>query len=640
MNKKWQAGGVLAAFCFVESVCAWGHASPLEQEVHEADENFATLNVAGQEAIRHRDYVLAEHKFREARASAFAAGHPEFVREMDARRAAMYINDNEPSRAVLILSPYIKPGVDKYMLSDYLLALRLTNQPKEAVKVFTEYVRDWQDFPTYGLQSMGDLYLRQRKYNKAAEVYAHILSREKMEDVPYVQLGYALALARQGKTGRAAVAYQKMANLSPRYNNAIAGDGAAFIAEGRVGLARKLFASLGITEHEREYWLLRYAQELVQAGQDYGNDAVNFKRDERLANRSYYHEAAKILRQLIHSQDEDIAHEAQAAMAVNKMHNELLADSRRGLQDMLDKDNEDMLALAARGEYERLQLHNLKAGYSSSLDDKRNREQTANIDYDSYWGRNFYLSQEYARHWLQDDDDNVAFGESATGLRKKFVWGEIAGEWIRYDGARAKNGYSLSVEYDFNDVTHLDYQVGRRLHDHAGTVREGIRENYQEVSVLHQLTPQTTLQGSYQWADLTDQNKYREYDAGLAHLLQIKHNYSDRLQLNYSHSKYKREMWSYDSPQRRVEYTAGFRREWNLPQKGVTWQWQSNLNWSQDNDERMGFSPYTRLAYKKEFPHNQSLELGGTYRKYYRRTGQNPRRRDGYALDISYNWGW
>ncbi len=640
MKKKWQAGSALAALCFMESVCAWGQASPIEQGANKEDKDFVLLNQAGQEAIRHRDYVLAEHRFREARESAMAADRSDFVRDMDARRAAMYINDGEPSRAVLILSPYIKTGVDKYMLSDYLLALRMTNQPKEAVKIFEEYVQDWQEFPVYGLQSMGDLYLRQGKYNRACAVYEHILTREKMENVPYVQLGYALALARQGKRGKAAEAYRKMANLSPRYNNVIAGDGAAFIAEGRVGLARKLFAYLGTTEPEREYWQLQYAQSLVQAGRDYDNNALNFKRDERLADRSYYHEAAKLLRQLIHSQDEDIAHEAQAAIAVNKMHNELLADSRRGLQDMLDKDNDDMLALAAGGEYERLQLYNLQAGYESSLDDKRNREQTASIDYDSYWGQNFYLSREYARHWLQDDGRSATFWESTIGLRKKYDWGEIAGEGIRYDGAGVKSGYSLSAGYDFSDVTHLHYQLGRRLHNHAGTVREGIRENYQEISVLHQLTPQTSLQGSYQWANLTDQNEYWEYNVGLNHLVQIKHNYSDRLQLSYGHSKYEREIWFYDSPWRRVEYMAGWVRKWNLPRKNVTWQWQSNLSWSRDNDERMSFSPAMRLAYRKEFPHNQSLELGGTYRKYYRQTGQSKRRHDGYALDISYNWGW
>lgn len=640
MNRAWQAGSILAGLCLVEGVCSLGQAAPMMNDAKPAVVDFASLNAAGQEAIRQRDYVLAERNFRQAKDAAMAAGRPDWVKEMDARRAAMYINDGEPSRAVLILSPYIESGVDRFVLSDYLLALRLTNQPKEAVKVFEQYVTDWQNFPVYGLQCMGDLYLRQRNYHQAGEVYAHILSREKAVDVPYVQLGYALALARQGKQGQAAEAYRKIANLAPRYNNAIAGDGAAFIAEGRIGLARKLFASLGTTSQEREIYQLRYAQALVNAGQDYDNEAMNFKRDERLSDRSYYHEAAKILRQLVKSENKEIAHEAKTAMAANKMHNELLADSRRGLRELLAEDHDDMGVQAVQSEYERLRLHSLTAVYENALDNRRSREQKIGLVYDSYWGNNVYVNREYARHFLQDDDDKAAFWQSNTGLRKKFDWGEIGGSWIRYDGAGVKSGYNLSLGFDFSDVTKLECEAGRRLHSHTGAVLERIRENYQEVSLTHQLTPQTSIQGSVAWAQLTDKNRYREYGASLNHILQLKHNYSDRLQVGYSRGKFAREAWAYDSPWRRDEYTLSFARKWNLPKKEVTWQWQTNLNWGRDNNEVMGYSPYMRLLYKKGFKHNQNLTIGGTYRRYYRQTGNNRHHRDGYGAEISYNWEW
>ena len=640
MNMGGQAVGLLAGMCAIESVCALGQAAPATNADMVEGNGFASFNAAGQEAIRQHDYVLAERNFQKAKEAALQAGKPELVRDMDARRAAMYINDSEPSRAVLILGPYIKPGVNKFILSDYLMALRLTNQPKEAAKVFDQYVTDWQSFPVYGLQSMGDMYLRQRKYRQAAEIYMHILSREKVADVPYVQLGYALALARQGKQRQAAAAYQKAANLAPRYNNAIAGDGIAFIAEGRVGLARKLFASLGNNDRERDLYQLRYAQALVNANQDYDNEAVNFKRDERLSGRSYYHEAARILRRLSKSQNEDIAHEAKVAMAANKMNNELLADSRRGLRELLAKDHDDMAAQAVQGEYERLRMHSLTTAYENTLDNRRAREQKVSLGYDSYWGHNFYVNREYARRFLQDDDDKAAFWQSTSSLRRAFDWGELGGSWLRYDGAGVKSGYSLSCGLDFSDVTKMELEAGRRLHGNTGAVLAGIRENYQELSLTHQLTPQTSLQGDISWAQLTDENRYREYGIEIRHLLQVKHNYSDRLQAGYSRGQYARDVWTYDSPWRRDEYTLSFIRKWNLPRKAVSWRWQSNLNWSRDNDESMGFSPYMRLIYQKGFKHNQNLTVGATYRRYYRQTDNNGRHRDGYGAEISYNWEW
>ena len=636
MNVCWQSGGILTGLCLMESVCCVGLAAP----INDVGGELATLNEAGQASIRQRDYVAAERYFRQAREKAELMGRMDFVEEMDARRAAMYINDGEPSRAVFILQPYIKQGVNKFILSDFLMALRAANQPQEVIKVFHEHVNNWQEFPVYGLQIVGDVYLRQGKYKEACTVYEHILSREKVEDVPYVQLGYAYALVHRGKNKEAVAAYAKTANLAPRYNNIIVGDAEAFIAEGRVGLARRMFALLGKDDREKEAYQLQYAQCLVNVGKEYENESQNFRRDEYMTNRSYYHEASNILGRLAQSQDEEIAHEAQVTQAANDIHNDLLAGSHKRLQEMLDEDSDDMLALASMGEYEQVQLHSLTTAYENSVDDKGNREQSLSLSFESYLGQDFYGTIESSRNWLQDDDRRKAYWENSLGLRKKFSWGEIGGEWIRYDGTHAKNGYSLFTEFEFSDVTKLTFAFGRRLHEHVGTVEAGIRENYRQVTLNHNLTRKTSLNGHYLWADLTDGNKYTEYGININHLLQVKHNYSDRLLASYSHGKYDQEVWLYDSPWRRDDYSVGFSRKWNLPQRSESWQWLMNLSWGRDNDERMGFAPNMRLEYVKDLPHNQQLKVGATLYKYFRQPEVDRRRSTGYLVDVSYNWGW
>lgn len=636
MNVYWQSGGILTGLCLMESVCCVGLAAP----INDVGGELATLNEAGQASIRQRDYVAAERYFRQAREKAELMGRMDFVEEMDARRAAMYINDGEPSRAVFILQPYIKPGVNKFILSDFLMALRAANQPQEVIKVFHEHVNNWQEFPVYGLQIVGDVYLRQGKYKEACTIYEHILSREKVADVPYVQLGYAYALAHQEKNKEAVAAYEKVANMAPRYNNIIVGDGEAFIAEGRVGIARRMFALLGKDDREKELYQLLYAQCLVNVGKDYENESQNFRRDEYMTNRSYYHEASNILGRLAKSQDEELAHEAQVTQAANDIHNDLLAGSHKRLQEMLDEDSDDMLALAAMGEYEQVQLHSLTTSYENSVDDKGNREQSLGLSFETYLGQDFYGTIESSRNWLQDDDRRKAYWENSLGLRKKFSWGEIGGDWIRYDGTPAGNGYSLFTEFEFSDVTKLAFAFGRRLHEHVGTVEAGIRENYRQVTLSHNLTRKTSLSGHYLWADLTDGNKYKEYGINLNHLLQVKHNYSDRLLASYSHGKYDQEVWLYDSPWRRDDYTVGFSRKWNLPQRSETWQWLMNLSWGRDNDERMGFAPNMRLEYVKDLPRNQQLKVGATLYKYFRQPENDRRRSTGYLVDVSYNWGW
>ena len=188
---------LLAGLMLVESICMPVYAAAVNDENGEALQDMDSLNRLGQEAIKRQDYAEAENYFRRAREEAERNGSRDFIKEMDARRAAMYINSNEPSRAEIILAPYLGKGMDMYMLSDYLMALRFNNKPEEAMAVFERYVTDWSSMPVYGLQNAGDIYLRQKRYEKARDIYLHILTREKAEDVPFVQRWRGSAMIRR-----------------------------------------------------------------------------------------------------------------------------------------------------------------------------------------------------------------------------------------------------------------------------------------------------------------------------------------------------------------------------------------------------------------------------------------------------------
>lgn len=638
MKKHWSRLGVVTSLCLVGSF-SWAQAAPVDGTAV-ATENFAELNGEGQAAILRHDYVAAEGYFREAREAALQCERLDLVTEMDARRAARYINEGEASRALFILEPYIKPGVNKFMLADYLMALRLCNQPKKVISVYQEYVPDPQEFPSYGLQTVGDVCLHQGKYRQAIKAYEEVLKRDQPEQVPYVQLGYAYCLGRLDKKAEALAAYEKVANLNDRLNNFICMDGEGFLAMGRVNLARRMFALLGKDEKEREKYSLRYAQALVEANKDFQDQTMNFRRDEILANRSYEHEADKLLRKLEQSEDEDVANEARTARAANLLHEELYADSRRKLAEAMEEDTADMAAQAAYGEYERTKFNSLSAVYENNVDNKRNHQQSAGLSYDGYLGANFFLEGGFARKWMSDDVIRESFWQSNLGLRKQFENWSLKGEWLGYCSTEAKNGFGVALSYDFNDVTKLTYGMGRRLHEHAAAVRAGIREDYHEVALSHQLNHLTSLEGSYNWSKMTDDNKYKGYSLALSHLLRVKHNFSDRLMLSYEHSGYDFAA-AYDSPLRRVDYGLTFTRKWNLPKQNATLAWQTGLSWGKDDDERTEFVPSVGLNYVREFPHNQQLQVGAIYYRYFNQVNEGiNRRKDGCSLNVSYNWRW
>ena len=369
---------------------------------------------------------------------------------------------------------------------------------------------------------------------------------------------------------------------------------------------------------------LRYAQELIAASQD----------------QKTYHQAARILRRLSGSQDAKIRHDAAVCQAANNLRHGLLANTRQTYLDLLAQNPMDADALALQAEYERLPLHCLSSYYHSQSDEKRNNKQAAGITYDSYWGHNFYLSRDYSQHHLTANGHSASYLASVSELKRQFAWGSISGAISSYFKANAKSGGRLALTYEPADSSELLLEAGRRLHEHAGTVRSGIRETYQGLTFKHDLTAKTTFVLGAESAELTDQNAYREYRAKLIQRLQKRHNYQDALQLTGSSRHYDHEQISYDAPRRRLEYAAGFSRQWNSARKSARFTWQTLLGRQRDNEERPSFTPAVHLEYRRDFRHHQNLTIDSTYKRYLHQPADSHRRHESCSLGIRYAWCW
>ena len=590
-----------------------------------------------------KDYVAAEQNFAQARQLATAAGDKgiRFVRDMDARRAALYIQQGEYDRSVIILRPYVEKGTASVrMLSDYLMALRFDNRAREAKLVFRQKCPDWSKMPAYGLQTMGDLYLRAGRYRQAHALYAYILQKN---DIDYVRLGDAYALAMLGHDQAAVAQYAAAVKRYPNRQPAVAGDAAAFLQQGRLGMARQLFNLLGTTPAERENWQLQYGQQLTDVADDLRNAQLNFKRDERLDGRSYYHEADKVLRPLLNSSSKDIRQSAAADLALNKLHKGLFASVDHQLAALLDSPSaDDPVIMAVSGENERRQEHALDSYYRARLDNKRNHESDFGLSYTNYLGQNWYAMAGYGYSWLQDGQNHAQYAHGDVGLSWHYDRGQVDVTYDRFGSGWDLNGYTLFMSYEPNDVAVLSFGLGHRPHAHAGAIAQHIDENYHTISWDQILGSRWRFGADYEWDNLSDGNDYWSYGVNFVDEMSQRHNYRDNLLLGYNYGHYDQQTDGYDSPYRRIDYGFGFSRKWNLPQHNRSWEWINMLSWGHDDDEGMGFSPYTRVEWTQALQEGQSLTIGAQYNWYFNQiaTTDQSRRNNGYLVDVNYSLGW
>ncbi len=609
----------------------------------EPQQAYRTAYEQGLSDMGRKGYVAAEHDFAQARQLAMVSGKVEtgFVKDMDARRAALYIQQGEYDRSVIILRPYVENGTASMrMISDYLMALRFDNRAKEAELVFSQKCPDWSKMPAYGLQTMGDLYLRAGKYRQAHTLYAYILQKN---DIDYVRLGDAYALAMLGNDQAAVAQYADSVKRYPKRQAAVAGDAAAFLQQGRLGMARKLFNLLGTTPAERENWQLQYGQQLTDVADDLRNAKLNFRRDERLDGRSYYHEADRVLRPLLNSSSKDIQQSAAAALAMNKLNKGLFASADHQLAALLDSSSADEpVVMAVSGENERRQEHALGSYYRTRLDNKRNHESDLGLSYTNYLGQNWYAMAGYGYSWLQDGQNHAQYAHGDAGLSWHYDRGQMDMTYDRFGSGWDLNGYTLSMSYEPNDAAVFSFGLGHRPHAHAGAVAQHIAENYHTLSWDQILGSRWRFGADYEWDNLSDGNDYWSYGGNFVDEMSQQHNYRDNLLLGYSYGHYDQQVDGYDSPYRRIDYGVGFSRKWNLSQHERFWEWINMLSWGHDNDEGTGFSPYTRLEWTQSMHAGQLLTLGVQYNWYFNQiaTTDESRRNNGFLFDVNYSLGW
>ncbi len=588
-------------------------------------------------AMQRNDFIAAEEEFAAAKEAA-PESQPDYARDVDAQRAAMYIQRREDDRAVNILRPYVIQGrATPNMFSDYLTALRFDNKQKEAVAAFRAYGSDWSGLPVYGLQNMADLYLRTGKYREAEALYTYILTRQ---DIGYVRMGRAYCLEQLGREQAALDEYRTVVEKYPALQNAVAVDGTTFLNTGKIHIARQLYQLLGNTEAEKNAYQLRYAQALSGIDRDTGSESMNFRQAELLQNREYYHEAQSVFARL--AKLPAFETEAKAGLAHNKIRKGLFADGEKILDELNQKDSVNAKTYAANMANDRKMTASLRTYFETGVDYRRNRTEETGVEYQAYLGGNLYGSLGMSHYSLDDDDTHSAYNRRTEGISYRFDRGQLDLGCEHYSGPASLDGLMAGFSYEFNDVGNLAFAMGRRPHTTAAAVRSGIDERYYSLRWEQLLTNRLQLGFEYDWSSLSDTNRYRRYALDGTWLLGAGTAYRDNLLFNFSRGMYEWTSDEYDSPERRIDFAAGFSRKWNIPARERTWEWITMLGWGHDNNEGNGFEPMTRLEFTQNLKANQRLVIGAEY-SWHKIAAENSdmqRRKNGYLFDVNYYLEW
>ena len=599
---------------------------------------------AGVAALERHDDVTAEACFARAVAEVPVEDRERFRFDVDAKRAALYIKNGEPERAETILAPYVQAGTDNLkVVSDYLMALRMEGKPQEAMAYFEAHFpteADWSKLPVYGLQNMGDIYLRQGKWRQAHVLYTYTLPQS---DNDFVRMGDAYALGHLGQKTEALEAYQMVIERNPVRRVIVPMDAAAFLQEGDLAFARKMFDLLGTTPEEREQVQLQYAETLLDVQNQTIADAKRqFLRDERLAGRDYHHEIDKVLAPLLQSKNEDVRTKALALKAQNQLQRGAIASAEETLASSLAQDAEEPATFRAGSGLSTTQRHALTVTAGENVDTDTNHYRDVGVDYRQYLGSNLYAL--VGTGWSHNEDDDVtgAYVESYAGFDWRQPWGFFQLTYDRADGDIEQNGYDATLHYDCNDITGLEFEAGRHPYDAARAVRAGIYRDAYALRFDHLLTNRWRLGLAGEWADLSDGNDW--WSLGLATSLGLghRHNFRDQLLASYRYSHYDEQVDLYNSPNRRVEYAFGCSRKWQLPRLRASWELIPMLGWNQEDGTGTEFSPTLRLVYRRDFAHYQSLALGLQYdwQQHDPDRANADHQKSGYSVDVSYDIGW
>lgn len=505
----------------------------------------------------------------------------------------------------------------------YLVSLFKQGQYVETVQFFEKLGLDWQKLPAEGLQAAGDAYFRLQKYQEARTVYEFLLADN--ADFPYAKISYAYCLLKLGQGSAALTIYSAVAQESPQLHRLLAEEGKNLIANGKRTEARQLFALLGRTAQEKAHYQYIFAEALAE-----GN----------LVDDGYYHESMAIFRQVAATS----CLEAQGLLGMlkNKVRKGLYADSEKIMRQVAALEGAEKELAAAQSFVTKYRRQGNAFSYAHlNRDYKGNDLVELSQSVEQYQGHNTYGLGDMGFIKYKDAGGKVILRRMGVGVNHRFDQGHLIiwGHALR--GTQEAEFLSVKGHYEFSDKAQLGYVLGRRPYLAVGAIKRDISENYYHFNYQQRINEKTSVEASYEYSKLSDQNNWHSYGLRLKHNLELSYSQQKHLLLKYQRGSFAEEKPWYESPYLRLSYGAGLSQKWWSQDKMRAFELTTMLEWSHDNAEPTDFTPWVRGEYVYSLSDKAHLTVGGAYGwRSDRLHNRNSMSQASYTFDLSYYWEW
>lgn len=533
---------------------------------------------------------------------------PEGDAGRDERRRIQYemaissIRSGDQARAIVILKPYIQDGTATvWMQGDYISALRLNADYKTAI---VEGERLWKDFgkvPIFGLQSLGDSYVRDGEIQKAVKIYEHILKRD--PNSISVKLGLAYSYMAQGHVEKGRKLYQEALKADPKLAAILLDDAYDFVAKNRYAAGKAIYG-LVVEQFPN---VVEFRQEM----------AASFA-DNEMPRQAY--EQFAYLAKLPDGQLAGNGGIVDAAVLVGDYH-----AANQAIGVLREKYNRSAISQSAIMTFDSRRHGGMDFYYSHTSDYKGVDSNQFLLSADQHIGGSYSILASLGTNHLSDKDANesVTLRTSSLGLQYSGMKYDTRVLLDSYQGNGSFTGYRVYnnyyfddhavVNFDFEKVPLLDVQALNPANDELlGRI---MTTNY-SIGFRRQIGAKNTYTFNFTRGLYSDGNQVNSYAVRWDRVLLDQEKKSIDWFLFADRSDYKLQQINgidtvYESPAIRQSYGTGFTERWLIP-KGY-WEATATFEWGRDRPEPHEFEPSLRLEYGHEFSPRHQLILGIEY---------------------------
>ena len=524
-------------------------------------------------------------------------------RKINYQMAISYIRTGEEARAIVLLKPYIQDGTaDVWMQSDYVSALRLTADYKMAISEGERLWKDYGKVPSFGLQSLGDSYLRLGQVEKAEKIYELILKRE--PGSMNVRLGLAYSYLLEGKLDKGLALYRQILKDDPTRAEIVLDDAYDFVAKTRYVAGKSLYQV--IVDQFPNVPIFR--QEM----------ASSFA-DNEMPRQAY--EQFKVLSQLPGGELVGKAGMAESSVLVGDYH-----AAGKVIGDLREKYGRNAISQAAIQSYERRRRGGMDSTYTYYSDYKQIDSRQFIVTADQNIGGSYSILASLGTNRLTDRDgtnERITLNTRSLGLQYLGLKYDSKVWLDSYQSNGTFTGYRIFNNYYFDDHSILNFNVQKgpildvqALNPSNEELLGRIVTTNYTIGLTRRIGAKDTFAFNFTRGFYSDNNQVNSYDLNWDRILFDSEKKSIDGFMFVNRTSYKQQQINgndtvYESPTVRETYGAGLTERWIIP-KGY-WQATVTLGWGRDRPEPYDFEPSFRLEYGHQFSPYHQLIAGAEY---------------------------